>query len=128
MANASLAAEHAVVDAVLVGAVAKPVGCMVRAVIECRPFSFAVGTVWRAGLERAILASMAYEYRVTEAANGTFPVELWSSKGGRDHLIYKTRGFQTRELAEAWIVPVQVRSNDPSLPRSRVIYLKPRSS
>jgi hypothetical protein len=59
---------------------------------ECRSFSF--GAVWRAGLERAILASMAtYEYRVTEAADGTFPVELWSSLGDRSQLIYKTRGF-----------------------------------
>ena len=86
------------------------------------------GAVWRAGLERAILASMAtYEYRVTEAADGTFPVELWSSRGDRSQLIYKTRGFQTRELAEAWIVPVEDRSGDPPSPRSRVIYLKPRS-
>ena len=51
-------------------------------------------------------ASMAYEYRVTEAEDGTFPVELWSSRGGRSQLIYKTLAFQTRELAEAWIVPV----------------------
>ena len=29
------------------------------------------GADWRAGLERAILAGMAYEYRVTEAADGT---------------------------------------------------------
>ena len=70
----------------------------------------------------AILASMAtYEYRVTEAADGTFPVELWSSQGDRSQLIYKTRGFQTRELAEAWIVPVEDRSGDPPSPRSRVI-------
>jgi hypothetical protein len=87
------------------------------------------GAVWRAGLEVAILASMAtYEYRVAEAADGTFPVELWSSQGDRSQLIYKTRGFQTRELAEAWIVPVEDRSGDPPSPRSRVIYLKPRSS
>ena len=26
---------------------------------------------------------LAYEYRVTQAADGTFPVELWSSHGGR---------------------------------------------
>jgi hypothetical protein len=91
--------------------------------------SFSFGAVWRAGLEVAILASMAtYEYRVTEAADGTFPVELWSSQGDRSQLIYKTRGFQTRELAEAWIVPVKDRSGDPPSPRSRVIYLKPRSS
>jgi hypothetical protein len=84
---------------------------------------------WRVGLGKAMLASMAtYEYRVTEAANGTFPVELWSSQGDRSQLIYKTRGFQTRELAEAWIVPVEDRSGDPPSPRSRVIYLKPRSS
>ena len=43
---------------------------------------------------------MAYEYRVTGAEDGTFPVELWSSQGGREHLIYKTAGFQNRELAE----------------------------
>jgi hypothetical protein len=71
-------------------------------------------------------AGMADEYRVTEATDGTFHVELWSSKGGRDRLIYKTRGFQTRELAEAWIVPAENR--DPAPPRSRVIYLRPRSS
>ena len=46
------------------------------------------GAAWRAGLERVILASMAtYEYRVTEAADGTFPVELWSSQGDRSQLI-----------------------------------------
>jgi hypothetical protein len=33
---------------------------------------------------------MAYEYRVTEAADGTFPVELWNSKGGHAQLIYKS--------------------------------------
>ena len=93
---------------------------------ECRSFSF--GADWRAGLERAILAGMAYEYRVTEAADGTFPVELWSSKGGREQLLYKTHGFQTRELAEAWIVPVEVQSDDRPQPRARVTYLKPRRS
>jgi hypothetical protein len=71
-------------------------------------------------------AAMADEYRVTEATDGTFHVELWSSKGGRDRLIYKTRGFRTRELAEAWIVPAE--NHDPAPPGSRVIYLKPRSS
>ena len=71
---------------------------------------------------------MAYEYRVTEAEDGTFPVELWSSKGGREQLVYKTRGFQTRQLAEAWIVPVEVQSGDPPQPRARVTYLKPRRS
>jgi hypothetical protein len=102
-----------------------PSKCICRG--ECRSFSF--GAVWRAELEVAILASMAtYEYRVTEAADGLFPVELWSSQGDRSQLIYKTRGFQTRELAEAWIVPVEDRSGDPPSPRSRVIYLKPRSS
>jgi hypothetical protein len=71
------------------------------------------------------------EYRVTEAADGTFPVELWrSGEGGR--CIYKTTGFQTRELAEAWIVPatevpVEVQSDDPPSPRGRVIYIKPPS-
>ena len=83
---------------------------------------------WRAGLERAILAGMAYEYRVTEAADGTFPVELWSSKGGREQLVYKTPGFPTRQQAEAWIVPVDVESRDPAQPRARVTYLKPRRS
>jgi len=74
-------------------------------------------------------ASMVtHKYRVTEAADGTFPVELWSSQRDRSQLIYKTRGFQSRELAEAWIVPVEDRSGDPPSPRSRVIYLKPRSS
>ena len=52
-------------------------------------------------------AGMADGYRVTEAMDGTFHVELWSSKGGRERLIYKTRGFQTREMAEAWIVPAE---------------------
>ena len=85
-------------------------------------------TVWRAGLKRAILAGMAYEYRVTEAEDGTFPVELWNSKGGREQLVYKTRGFQTRQLAEAWIVPVEVQSGGPPQPRARVTYLKPRRS
>src|SRR6476660_5940739 len=86
------------------------------------------GADWRAGPERAILAGMPYEYRVTEAADGTFPVELWSSKGGREQLVYKTRGFQTRQLAEAWIVPVEGQSGDPPQPRARVPYLKPRRS
>jgi hypothetical protein len=88
---------------------------------------------WRVALRKAMLASMAsYEYRVTEAADGTFPVELWrSGEGGR--CIYKTTGFQTRELAEAWIVPatevpVEVQSDDPPSPRGRVIYIKPPSS
>ena len=94
---------------------------------ECRSFS---SVHWRAGLERAILAGMAYEYRVTEAADGTFPVELWSSKGGREQLVYRTHGFQTRQLAEAWIVPVEVQSatGEPPQPRARVTYLKPRRS
>ena len=98
---------------------------------ECR--SFSCGANWRAGLERAILAGMPYEYRVTEAADGTFPVELWSSKGEREQLLYKTQGFETRELAEAWIspareVPVQVQHDDRPKPRARVTYLKPRRS
>ena len=70
---------------------------------------------------------MAYEYRVTEAEDGTFPVELWSSQGESRRLIYKTRGFQTWELAEAWMVPVQVRSRAGE-PRARVVYLKPERS
>jgi hypothetical protein len=80
----------------------------------------------RIGVEHT--SRMADGYRVSQAEDGTFPVELWSSKGGRERLIYKTRGFSTRELAEAWMVPVEVPSNDPSLPRSRVVYLKPRRS
>jgi hypothetical protein len=71
---------------------------------------------------------MADGYRVTQAEDGTFPVELWSSKGGRERLVYKTRGFPTRELAEAWMVPVEVPSNAPSLTGSRIVYLKPRRS
>ena len=98
----------------------------VLAAQECRSLRF--GADWRADLERAILPGMAYEYRVTEAADGTFPVELWSSKGGREQLVYKTPGFQTRELAEAWTVPVEVQSVDPAQPRARVTYLKPRRS
>ena len=86
------------------------------------------GADWRADLERAILPGMAYEYRVTEAADGTFPVELWSSKGGREQLVYKTPGFQTRELAEAWTVPVEVQSVDPAQPRGRGTERKPRRS
>ena len=96
-------------------------------------WSFSCGADWRAGLERAILAGMPYEYRVTEAADGTFPVELWSSKGEREQLLYKTQGFETRGLAEAWIsaareVPVQVQYDDRPKPRARVTYLKPRRS
>ena len=88
------------------------------------------GADWRAGPERAILAGMPYEYRVTEAADGTFPVELWSSKGGREQLVYRTPGFQTRALAEAWTVPVEVQSGEAPQPqpRARVTYLKPRRS
>ena len=55
-------------------------------------------------------------------------VELWNSKGGLEQLVYKTHGFQTRQLAEAWIVPVEVQSGDPPEPRARVTYLKPRRS
>ena len=70
---------------------------------------------------------------MTEAADGTFPVELWSSKGGSERLLYKTRGFQSREKTETWIspaqeVPVQVQYNDPPQPRARVTYLKRRRS
>jgi hypothetical protein len=83
---------------------------------------------WQAGPPRAILANMVDGYRVIEAPDGTFDVELWSSKGGHARLLYTSRGFQTRELAEAWIVPAEVRSADkPPPPRSRVVYLKPRS-
>ena len=69
---------------------------------------------------------MAYEYRVTEAEDWTFPVELWSSKGGRDSP--KTPGFPTWQQAEAWIVPVDVELATLSQPRARVTYLKPRRS
>jgi len=107
---------------------ARPAAPHVFAAREYRSFSLGAG--WRAGLERAILTGMAYEYRVTEAADGTFPVELWSSKGGREQLVYKTPGFQTRDLAEAWTVPVEVQSGEApqSQPRARVTYLKPRRS
>jgi hypothetical protein len=70
---------------------------------------------------------MADGYRVTQAEDGTFPVELWSSKGGRERLVYKTRGFPTRELAEAWMVPVEVPSNAPSLTGSRIVYFEAAS-
>jgi hypothetical protein len=107
---------------------ARPAAPHVFAAREYRSFSLGAG--WRAGLERGILTGMAYEYRVTEAADGTFPVELWSSKGGREQLVYKTPGFQTRDLAEAWTVPVEVQSGEApqSQPRARVTYLKPRRS
>ena len=75
---------------------------------------------WRAGLERAILAGMAYEYRVTEAEDGTFPVELWSSKGGREQLVYKTPGFQTRAAGGGLDCPGGCRISRPcSTPRAR---------
>ena len=38
--------------------------------------------------------------------------------------IFRSRGFQTRELAEAWLVPVRIQSTDPASPRSRVVYVK----
>ena len=80
-------------------------------------------------IDRPALPVMPGGYRVTEAMDGTFHVELWSAKGGRDRLIYKTRGFRTPELAEAWIVPVEDDPADGAFPpRSRVVYLKPRSS
>ena len=83
--------------------------------------------VGRTGASHTV--NMANGYRVTEAMDGTFHVELWSARGGRNRLIYKTRGFQTRELAEAWIVPVEDDPTDGTFPpRSRVVYLKPRSS
>ena len=69
---------------------------------------------------------MAYEYRVTEAEDGTFPVELWSSQGGREQLIYKTAGFQNRELAESWIIPAPLRSIDQLTQARVVVYRKPR--
>ena len=86
-------------------------------------------TDWRAGPEASHTANMADGYRVTEAMDGTFHVELWSARGGRNRLIYKTRGFETREQAEAWIVPVEDDPADATFPpRSRVVYLKPQSS
>ena len=78
----------------------------------------------RPGMEHS--SQMADRYQVTEAMDGTFHVELWSGEGGREQLIYRTGAFPTRELAEAWTVPVEVPSNDPALPRSRVVYDKPR--
>ena len=70
---------------------------------------------------------MAYEYRVAEAEDGTFPVELWGSHGGREQLIYKTAGFQNRELAESWIIPALLRSID-QLTQARCVvdYRNPR--
>jgi hypothetical protein len=41
-------------------------------------------------------------YRVIEAENGMFAVELWQS----GNCLYEADGFQTREQAEAWIIPV----------------------
>jgi hypothetical protein len=81
---------------------------------------------WRLSRKRAGLVPV-WHNEVTEAEDGTFPVELWSSQGESRQLIYKTRGFQTRELAEAWMVPVQVRSRAGE-PRARVVYLKPERS
>ena len=69
---------------------------------------------------------MAYEYRVTGAEDGTFPVELWSSQGGREHLIYKTAGFQNLELADSWIIPAPLRSIDQLNQACVVVYRKPR--
>ena len=69
---------------------------------------------------------MAYEYRVTEAEDGTFPVELWSSHRGREQLIFKTAGFQNRELAESWIIPAPLRSIDQLNQACVVVYRKPR--
>lgn len=43
-------------------------------------------------------------YRVIEAENGIFAVELWQS----GNCLYKAEGFQTREKAEAWIIPVEI--------------------
>ena len=69
---------------------------------------------------------MAYEYRVTEAEDGTSPVELWSSHRGREQIIFKTAGFQNRELAESWIIPAPVRSIDQLTQARVVVYRKPR--
>jgi len=43
-------------------------------------------------------------YRVSEAENGIFAVELWQS----GNCLYEADGFQTREQAEAWIIPVEI--------------------
>ena len=71
---------------------------------------------------------MAYEYRVTEAEDGTFPVELWSSHRGREQLIFKTAGFQNWELAESWIIPASPLRSIDQLTQARcvVVYRKPR--
>ena len=68
---------------------------------------------------------MADGYRVIQGEDGTFHVELWSAKGGREQLIYK-RAFPTRELAQAWTVPVEVPFNDPARPSSREFMRSPR--
>ena len=62
-------------------------------------------------------ASMVtYEYRVTEAADGTFPVELWSSQGDRSQLIYKTRAFPKSGIGGGLDCPVEDRSGHPPSP------------
>lgn len=43
-------------------------------------------------------------YRVIQAENGIFVVELWQS----GNCLYEADGFQTREQAEAWIIPVEI--------------------
>ena len=43
-------------------------------------------------------------YRVIEAENGIFAVELWQS----GNFLYEADGFQTREQAEAWIIPTKI--------------------
>ena len=65
----------------------------------------------------------SYEYRITEHEDGRFHVELWPTRSGGER-IFRSRGFQTRELAEAWLVPVQIQSTEPASPRSRVVYIK----
>jgi hypothetical protein len=65
----------------------------------------------------------SYEYRIIEDEDGRFLVELWPTRQGGER-IFRSRGFQTRELAEAWLVPVQIQSTDPPSPRSRVVYIK----
>jgi len=52
------------------------------------------GADWRAGPERAILAGMPYEYRVTEAADGTFPWSCGARKAGASSSFIKRADFR----------------------------------
>ena len=60
-------------------------------------------------------------YRVIEAENGIFAVELWQS----GNCLYEADGFQTREQAEAWIIPVEIEdrrsANETSIKRHHLV-------